>query len=303
MPNLIERHMTLGRQSFEQEDYETARVHFEEVYEREDDVLVNLYLTKTLVALKEYQQAYKLLMEKKNYYEQHKDYQETYFQVLLSLTYFFEIDKLFSLMGNKVPDDWSKSYQISKEYTFLMDKKRLSEIEEELLLLGSYQFVQQGTILKNIKYLPKEKAIPIIKQLLVDKHVAIFTRTELIQELIRIKYNEEILLVTWEGKEASCLPIEVPLLKVVYQTNLVLKEVSDYLIMNHPSLFLEVAKTIRLHLGCVYPFQDEVMKPVDKWVTSYLMKYETLSNREDLNEILSIQEKLDEEVFKLMSFH
>lgn len=66
LPELFERHMTLGKQAVKDGNLEEARSHFEDAYGLKDDMEANVSLVNVLVALKEYQEAYDILKEKKS---------------------------------------------------------------------------------------------------------------------------------------------------------------------------------------------------------------------------------------------
>jgi hypothetical protein len=79
--------------------------------------------------------------------------------------------------------------------------------------------------------------------------------------------------------------------------------VSHFFDTNNPSIKNEVEKSIKLHIGCLYPFVSEVMKPTDKWITSYIEKYQGNTSETDFKKINQIQNQIDSEVLKMMSFN
>lgn len=302
MPNLFERNMTLGEQAYEEEQYELAREHFESAYNIKNEIEANASLCKSLIALKEYEQAYQIINEKKQNYREQGIYQGYYFEVLLQLNLFFEIEKLLVSETLENRQDFEKAYSIAKEYHLMIYKEKYKKIEESIMELPHMPTFQQNKVLKQLSYLPKERVIPLAQKLLVNPNVSLFSRSELIQQLAQINLVDEIKVLTYNNEILSFTPCDIGQLKEVYEESKILKEVGEYFEQNNPSLKLEVEKTIRLHLGCLYPFHNIVMTPVNDWVESYKEKYENTINNEARSNIYEIQEMIDQEVLKLFSF-
>lgn len=306
MPELFDRHMNLGLKALSEELYEEAREHFEAAYNLESDKRANLYLVKTLVKLKLYAESYQILNEKKQIYLQEPEFQAIYFELLLQLHYFYEIEKLLANLGNEEKEPFQKAYDIAKDYQLLMNKDKYEELMNELYDLGNVLPMKQGQVLKQLNLLTKEQVALVAKKLLVEKKVAIFTRSELVQQLAQGKLTENFDILTWQGELKSFIPSQVLSLQGVYQESSLLKELATFFAQNAPSLSKDVERTVKLHLGCFYPFHEIEMEPVDVWVESYIEKYygkpSKVVDDEVLEEIILKQAKLDEEVFKLLSF-
>lgn len=303
MPDMFERYMKLGQASFENKNYIEARDFFESAYDLKDDVEANHSVVKSLVALKEYESAYSVIKEKKRSYLIEEELFSIYFEVLLQLNYFLEIDKL--LVSNEFGQlaDYQKAYSIAKEYHLLLYKEKFKQIESKLTQLGEVKAIEQSEIIKELNYLPRERAVPIIQELLVNPSVSIFSRSELVQQLAQIKEEKVISVLTYDNQLREFKGSQIATLKECYQTNQVLKEVSQYVEQHQPSLTREIQQAIKLHIGCVYPFDQEVMLPIEDWCSSYLEKY-GVKEQWNMNEsVQKIQERLDQEVFKLMFFH
>ena len=300
---MFERYMTLGQVAFNETNYIEAREHFEKAYDLKDEISANVSLVKTLIELNEFETAYSLIKEKKNYYEKKNEFHNSYFEVLLQLNLFLEIEKFLIIENLENKADYEKAYRIAKDYHLMIYKEKYKEIIDKIADLPSVKAVAQGSVLKQLVYLPKEKVIALSKELLVNEQVSLFSRSELIQQLAQIRISERLTVLTFDGKLESFIPKETQTLKEVYQTSTVLKEVGSYFEQNNPSLTLEVEKTIRVHLGCLYPFHEKIMTPVSDWVESYKTKYEMRNEVEHLQTIYNIQEKLDLEVLNLLSFH
>ncbi|MFW7420158.1 MULTISPECIES: tetratricopeptide repeat protein [Vagococcus] len=302
MPDMFERYMKLGEAAFENEEYEEARDCFEEAYSLKNDPLANLSLVRSLTKLKEFKSAYAIILENKRIYIEEKSNQSVYFEVLLQLTYFLEIEKLLAQKSLVNQQDFEKAYRIAKDYHLMVYKEKFKKLEIEVTSLVDYPSFQQGKYLKKLIFLPKEIVISLAKELLVNPDVSLFSKNELVQHLVQLRLTEPVEVLTYDNKVVSFVGSETLTLNEAYQNNQVLKEVSDYFEQHNPSLKKEVLSTIKIHIGCLYPFQDEVMKPVQSWVEEYLEKYGQGSHSITDSKVQNIQERLDEEVLKLMSF-
>lgn len=303
MPDLFERNMTLGNQAFEDQNYEMARDYFEAAYNIKDDLVANVFLTKSLVELKEFETAYSILCEKKASYLKADDLQMIYFNVLLQLNYFFEIEKLLVNLSNEKKVEWQKAYDISKEYHLMINKTKYQQFQEEIREIVKLPKINQALVLKKVKYLSKEMVIELAKELLVDERLSIFSRSELCQSLVQIRCDEEVDVLTFSNKVKSFTPKLTKELAEVYRESLILKEVSYFFDTNNPTIKDEVVKSIKLHMGCLYPFTEEVMQPIDQWITSYVEKFQGNTEQIKLEKIIQIQNKIDSEVLKMMSFN
>ncbi|MBO0430340.1 hypothetical protein JZO82_14325 [Vagococcus fluvialis] len=303
MPDLFERNMTLGNQAFDDQNYEMARDYFEAAYNIKDDLVANTSLTKSLVELKEFEAAYSILCEKKNSYLKTSELQLLYFNILLQLNYFFEIEKLLVSLVVENPGDLKKAYDISKEYHLMINKTKYRKLQDDIRAMVDLPKLNQGIVLKKVKFLPKEMVVDVAKDLLVDERVSIFSRSEICQLLVQVKLDEEIEVLTFNGEIKSFIPKTKKVLSKEYGESVVLKEVSHFFDTNNPSIKNEVEKSIKLHIGCLYPFVSEVMEPTDKWITSYIEKYQGNTSETDFKKISQIQNQIDSEVLKMMSFN
>lgn len=302
MPDMFERYMKLGEAAFDKEQYEEARDNFEEAYSLKDDPLGNLSLVKSLAKLKEYKSAYAIILENKRIYIEEKSNQSVYFEVLLQLTYFLEIEKLLAQKVLANQQNFEKAYSIAKDYHLMVYKEKFKKLELEVKSLVDCPSFEQGKYLKKLVFLPKEIVLPIAKELLVRPEVSLFSKNELVQHLVQLRLDEPVEILTYDQKKASFIGNETLTLNEAYLNSQVLKEVTDYFEQHNPSLKKEVLSTVKIHIGCLYPFQDEVMKPVHSWVEEYLQKYGQGSHSITDTGVQKIQERLDEEVLKLMSF-
>ena len=257
-----------------------------------------------MIHLKLYAESYHILSEKKQTYLYEAEFQPVYFEVLIQLHYFYEVEKLLVHISEK--EFYQKKYELAKDYQLLMNPDRYKKIQDDLVDLGKISPMKQGKALNQLIFLPKEQVALVAQKLLVDKHVALFSRSELVQQLAQGQFTESFEILTWQNKLKSFIPNEVLSLKEVYRTSQLLKEIEIFFAQNAPSLSAEVERTAKLHLGCFYPFNEEEMQPTDIWVESYIEKYYGKPSRpvdEELLELVILkQAKLDEEVFKLLSF-
>lgn len=307
MPDLFERHMLLGTKSFEENEYEAARDHFEQAYNLEDDIKANVYLTKSLMALELYQEAYQVMSEKKGEYLLKDPYQEVYFNLLIKMNLFLDIEKFLIVTMSSEKEEWKKMYKVTKEYQLTINKKKILENEKELTDISSVTFAKQQECLKKMYYLPKERFVKITKKMLLDNKISFLIKSELINQLTQLDVSEKLETMTWEGEIRSFIPKNHLPLKKTYAKNQVLNQVIDYFDSSDPTLKEVVTSEIKLHIGCLYPFEIEEMQPVSKWVDSYLKKvdysFEKDAIEEDLKEVFDYQQKIEEQVMNSLLFH
>ncbi|HCM90469.1 MULTISPECIES: hypothetical protein [Vagococcus] len=307
MPELFERHMILGKQSFEENEYEVAREHFEEAYNLKDDIKANVYLTKSLMALELYYEAYQVMSEKKAEFLLKEEYQEIYFNLLVKTKLLLEIEKFLIVTPSFKKTEWEKKYKVTKEYELTINERKILENEKELADISNVTPVRQPEFLKKIYYLPKERFMELAKNMLLDNKISFLIKSELINQLTQLDINEPFNTVTWDGKIRTFIPNHHLPLKKMYEENQVLNQIIEYFENSDPSLKEVVTSEVKLHLGCLYPFEIEEMQPAEKWVDSYLKKseysFEKEAVKEDLKEILSQQQKIEEQVMNSLLFH
>lgn len=301
LPELFERHMTLGKQAVKDGNLEEARSHFEDAYGLKDDMEANVCLVNVLVALKEYQEAYDILKEKKRVYLEEPSYQGIYFQVLLHLKLFLDIEKLFVSYQGEDYETLKKDYTLVRDYQLLTNKEFYNEIVTSLKTLERGPVGRERVLLNKLNYLPKEEAVDVIKELLLREDVSIFIRSGLLQHLVQLELSEPVMILTIKGEKKEVIPKELPLMKELYQDNQVVSGLRAYFEQNNPSLIEEIEKMLKLYLGCLYPFSNDLMKPEEEWLNLYKLKYGNLNNADISKEVLWLQEKLDKEVSSLLS--
>ena len=306
MPEMFERHLSLGQKAYQEAQYESARGHFEEAYQLKDDIEANLWLTKSLMTLGLYQNAYDILMEKKTYYLTKEEGLDVYFEVILNLNFFLEIEKLLVTTNSDKRLEWESSYQTVKDYQLLMHPDKYKTLIESLTHLHELPPMKQGNALKNLVFLPKEMAVEIAEKLLIDQKVSLFMRSELVQELVALQITSAVKILTYDGSLKEFQPNEMEKLTLVYQKSALLKELSHYFSKRDPALEAEVLKAVKIHIGLLYPFHEIEMIPMNKWCERYIQIYQGEGDvpleDDELIEVSKKQDKLDEAVFQLLFF-
>lgn len=160
---------------------------------------------------------------------------------------------------------------------------------------------RERVLLNKLNYLPKKEAVDVIKELLLREDVSIFIRSGLLQHLVQLELSEPVMILTIKGEKKEVIPKELPLMKELYQDNQVVSGLRAYFEQNNPSLIEEIEKMLKLYLGCLYPFSNDLMKPEEEWLNLYKLKYGNLNNADISKEVLWLQEKLDKEVSSLLS--
>ena len=302
MPDLFERHMLIGQKHVENKEFIEASEHFEKAYDIKDDLVANVSLTKSLMELEAYDVAYNIMVEHKKDYLQNKEYHDVYFTLLNKCHLFLEIEKFFLLSHVTVKAEWEKNYEIAKDYQLVINQKKFNELKTLFLSIPEKKPLEQTMILKQMVYFPKEVFVELAKELIVAKQLPIFLRNELVNQLVQLKVEEEINLLTWEEVQREFIPSKGVSLADSYRDSEIVKEVAEYYTMNQPSLKQEVLQLMKLHIGCMYPFEKETMQPVSDWVNSYIHRYLDETSDKALESIYTYQQKLDEEITKLLIF-
>ncbi len=302
IPNLFERHMSLGQRKFDNMEFEDAATHFEEAYDMKDDLLANLNLTKSLIEINSLDKAYEIMKEHEKDYLLNVDYQETYFDLLNKCHYFLEVEKMFLSPFVEVKKEWRKSYRIAKEYQLTINQKKFKELEEAFLLVVEKKPTEQAVILKLMRYFPKDLFVSLAKELLVDKRVSVFSKNELVNQLVQLKIEEKISLLNWEQQLKTFFPSHHKPLFESYQENSVLQKVDDYYTANNPSLKTEITRVVKLHIGYLYPFEKDTMSPVSEWVNSYIDTYDGNKCDKSLEAVYNYQQRIDEDLANLFLF-
>lgn len=302
MPDLFERHMLIGQKQVENKEFLEASEHFEKAYNLKDDLIANVSLTKVLIELEAYDDAYKIMSEHKQNYLLNKEYHDVYFTLLTRSHLFLEIEKFFLLPNVSVKKEWENNYEIAKEYQLVINQKKFNELKNLFLSMPEKNPLEQTVIFKQMVYFPKEVFVELAKELIVSNQLPIFLRNELVNQLVQLKVEEEITLLTWEEVKRDFIPSQAMPLAESYRENEVVIQVSEYYTMNQPSLKQEVLQLMKLHTGCMYPFAKETMVPVSDWVNSYINRYIDELPDKGLESIYRYQQKLDEEITKLLIF-
>lgn len=306
MPEMFERHMMIGKQEFEKENYDVAITHFEKAYDLKDDLKANVFLTKSLIAVEKYDEAFQRMLEFKGAYLLNKDYQEIYFELLLQKQYLLEIEKFFMLPSIEVKESWIRKYEVAKDYQMVINETKFKEMSDRFQNIVNIPFWEQKKELSLMKFFSKKEFLAVSEPLLISEQLPVLFRNELINQLVQLKIAEKIEIRTWDNEIKTLIPKNRLSLQQTYQESIVLKEVSQYYSEKNPSLEKEIFQMVKLHIGYLYPFSQEIMVPTTEWVKSYLHPYGSLdilnSDSKTLESVYVYQKKLDKELTKLAIF-
>ncbi|MEG0254870.1 hypothetical protein [Vagococcus sp.] len=306
MPEMFERYMSIGKQEYEKGAYEVAMDHFEKAYELKDDLLANVFLTRSLMALEDYDKAFQRMSEYKGAYLLNRDYQDTYFELLIKKQFFLEIEKFFLLPSIEVKDIWLKKYEVAKNYQLVINETAFEEMKEQFNQLPNIPFWEQKKTLGLMKYFPKEVFVTLAKPLLVSEELSVLFRNDLVNQLVQLKITTPLSVLTWEKQIKTFIPSDYLSLQQSCQESVVLQKVSHFYTENNPSLKKEMMQLIKLHIGYLYPFNNEVMTPTEDWVKSYMQPYARIDAIEEgsktLEDIYVYQKRLEKEVANLGIF-
>ena len=164
--------------------------------------------------------------------------------------------------------------QLEQVFAFY-DLESVQEKREYLLQVNRSLFpVPQGKWEEVLARLPYASFVSIAKEVLAKAHNP-YLRPPLVDELVKLGYQEELVIQDLKGVAQTCcfkdlrLPLELPTLRQMLQ----------YLGKEHgqedPILLDSIKGEVEAHFALAYPFALEIKAPLE-WAESYWQKYQVV---------------------------
>ena len=279
LPGNYERHIQLGKQAANQQNWATAIDHFEAAYALEQRFSLNILLASVLVENRQLAAALQLMQEKFADYLAEPDLIGFYIAVLLANKEFVEANELWQGV-------WPQMQQDAKQRVFWQTVKRsieraqnryreqqvpsIDKIQQKLYSIAGLPLTEQMQLLKLAKQLPQAEYLKGIQPVLVNPYVHPFVRSTIFEELVTLKIAQPI-AVFWFDQVKTAIPNEIPLMETSPKIQAVQQAIQQTL-ADDPIFAEQVLVTSQLYLACLYPFENEVLVDSDEWTTLFLQE-------------------------------
>lgn len=278
-PSDREREEKLGKTAWEKGDYGKAQSHFERAYQAVPDYQLNRQIVSCLEKQGAFHQALQFAEEFQEEYDQDPAGFDQLFHLYLLHQDFLMARKYLCLATRRpalADFDFAQAKQELKqlEQVFAFyDLESVQEKREYLLQVNRSLFpVPQGKWEEVLARLPYASFVSIAKEVLAKAHNP-YLRPRLVEELVKLGYQEELVIQDLKGVAQTCcfkdlrLPLELPTLRQMLQ----------YLEKEHgqedPILLDSIKGEVEAHFALAYPFAPQIKAPLE-WAESYWQEYQ-----------------------------
>lgn len=274
-PKNYESYVTMSMEAFQVGDFHQSVTYLKKALAIEmDDELLQLCLT-IMQEIEQYTDGVQLLIKYKPELWQSMDSGNL---DLLLITFLIYADRLneakeqISIRKQKLigKDEGSELYSILEQNLLLVEEKRTQERNKKIAVLREQNknilnkgYHQQANFLKKYTILPKNKFLETSQSFLDSDKVHAFLKTEILEILIKEKWNEAITVTkgSYQGtyQTEKLYPVHLsPLLKES-------KPFFDKLYSHTPDLQQQMESNLFLHCAYFYPFEREALQSVEEW--------------------------------------
>lgn len=279
LPGNYERHIQLGKQAANQQNWPLAIEHFEAAYALEQRFSLNILLASVLVENQQLVAALQLMQEKAADYLAEPDLIGFYIAVLLANQEFVEANELWQ-------GAWPQMQQDAKQRLFWQTVKRRIEsaqnryqeqqvsaieaLQQKLYSIAGLPLTAQLELLKRAKQLPQSEYLKGIQPVLTNPYVHPFVRSTVFEELVTLKITQSV-AVFWFDQVRTVIPNQMPLMAASPKIQAVQQAIQQALVAD-PIFAEQVLVTSQLYLACLYPFENEILVNPDEWATLFLQE-------------------------------
>ena len=305
MPNLYDNHVRIGKEASSKGEYEIASEHFEAAYDLKDTFEANFLWSESLYALKDFRKSYEVLRERESEYTGYPEALDHYFNVLLKQHYHVKLEALLASLSKEEEPLYRERYQHVLDYLEVMEKPRIEERIQQVSGIVTASPREQVQRVKAAEKLPKVYLEALCVELLLSTQVLGMVKAQLIDYLSSMGSERVYDVCDITDNIRRVKPKALLSLNKATRSNPVYQQVLTRVEQEEPNLYEGIKGVIRLHVGCLYPFDKELMQPTDQWVSSYLVPYGIGSEggnfEENMDGVMMIQGLVDEEVMGLMT--
>lgn len=307
MPNLYDNHLRIGKEASLKGEHEIASEHFEAAYDLKDTFEANFLWSESLYALKAVKESYEVLREKETEYKTCPEALDHYFNVLLKLQYHVKLESLLGSLGDEEEPLYRERYQHVLDYLDVMEKPRIEETKQRVLGIAAATPREQVMLVKEAAKLPRIYLEEVCVTLLGDRRILGMVNAQLLDYLVLMGSDKAYDVCDITGSIRTVQPSKLRPLNKATPLNPVYQEVLERVERKEPNLYEGIKEVMRLHVGCLYPFDQELMQPTEEWVASYLLHYgigiETDNWEDNMDGVMRIQALVEQEVMRLMTNH
>lgn len=282
LPDQFDRHLAVGVEAYQDGAYDVAYHHFLDAYNLEDSQVANLWLVKSLAALGHDKDALRLMKEKKSFYQTDIEGQQYYRDTLLSLKHFLSIDLWLAQYQADVDPEWLTTYDTAKSYWLKVEPKEYKEHLAAVQTLPFEKHLQgQSKVLKEAIFLTQEDYYALGQEWLMDTSVTPVVKGEILSTLASLNITDELPVLTSSGMVRRVVPSQLKTLTQVFNASPFLQRFAEHLDNQYPMMKNQLLPIARLHVGILYPFEDDELTPVAEWVMAYELYFGLVEGNED----------------------
>ena len=206
-PNTYDNFVRLGLEAYEAENYQQALTNFSQAYQLQPNFEIHQFMLRCYLSLENYDEAKKLLLEKKSSYLKSSDGLKLYFDLLCKTKEWITAHILIVQYPELHVYQEQLAFLEQDDYTY-----RTTYYEKlQLKLQTSLQSepMEQLLVYKQANFLTLDLYYQIIIPLLNDQQLFLLVRAYLLDSLRALNYESEVSYLDLQQKSIQCRPSQL----------------------------------------------------------------------------------------------
>lgn len=261
-----------GTAALEGNAYEKASALLTECYSEKKTFRVNYLLVTAFAKQGEYVAAGELAEEYLSEYIKNNDYFEKYILINARAGRFVHLKKLMSSIDSYLNKEERVSFTsmlAEEEVSFAAEHRdNVDKMRKKIMHCGQAGPLEQRKLFKQAYLLPSSVFLQVGKYLLSDPDVHSLIKSNIIDDFRTLKIAEKISFYFCDQKTYTLVPKKLHSLE---QTNTYSYFQTKLMDDKNQILQNQRWREVRLKLILLYPFEQEIVLPSEKWLHAFLL--------------------------------
>lgn len=251
--------------AFKAGDFQKAVNLYEEAYQLNQTVALNMALVSSLYAAEQFVQAYRIATELSWDTYATNEEQEQFIRVALRAEQPIAARKMLA----KYDEDTRELHrEIEQVETRLRSEQavKIKTMTREFYHLGEALLTEQQQVLQEYEQLPLDEYIFGAKGVLMDPFAHPLTRATVFASLQQLAVNDELSVVTVLGETEIIVPKQLTSLQETTTYQVIRKLLIEQETQMDPVIWQGLSQQSQLMLQIMYPFIDEAIEDPVQWL-------------------------------------
>jgi len=262
----IEELINVGETAIKDGKYQEAVDAFEEAYQQEQTVELNVRLVSSLELAQQYEQAYRIATELPWSAYDTIEMQDMFIDVALHVDRPIAARKMLAQYSGDV----SAALNIITSYEKKMavdEAQQIKSLTREFYHLGENSLVQQQQSLSSMEQLPLKEYLFGAKGVLIDPFANALIRATVFESLRHLGINEPVEMVAVTGDTYQIVPSTFTKIDMNNTYKDVVQELREQEQIMDPVIWQVLYQQANLMMQIDYPFLNNAITDAKKWVS------------------------------------